>query len=55
MTNKKLFNYSINNFIISNENLEFQNTDIITIFNDLYADYIEKIQLGDKTILFKFY
>ena len=53
LKNKKLFNESIINFVYSNEKLEFENTKIITEFNQLYK--IEKINLRDKTILYQFY
>ena len=53
LKNKKLFNDSIINFVYSNEKLEFDNKNIITEFNQLYK--IEKINLRDKTILYKFY
>ena len=53
LRNKKLFNESIINFVYSNEKLEFENKNIITEFNGLYK--IEKINLLDKTILYKFY
>ena len=53
LRNRKLFNDSISNFIYLNEKLEFENQNIITEFNTLYN--IEKINIGDKKILYKFY
>ena len=53
LKNRKLFNDSIINFVYSNEKLEFENKNIITEFNRLYK--IEKINIKDKIILFKFY
>ena len=53
LKNKKLFNDSIINFIYTNEDLEFENKDIITIFNNEYD--IENIKIEDKEILYKFY
>ena len=53
LKNKKLFNDSIINFIYANEDLEFENKDIITIFNNEYE--IENIKIEDKEILYKFY
>jgi hypothetical protein len=53
LKNKKLFNDSIINFIYTNEDLEFENKDIITIFNNEYE--IENINIEDKEILYKFY
>ena len=53
LKNRKLFNDSIINFVYSNEKLEFQNANIITEFNNLYK--IQKLNLKDKTILYKFY
>lgn len=53
LKNRKLFNDSIINFVYSNEKLEFENKKIITEFNGLYK--IEKINIKDKTILYKFY
>ena len=53
LKNKKLFNDSIINFIYANEDLEFENKDIITIFNNEYD--IENIKIEDKEILYKFY
>ena len=55
LRNKKLFNDSIINFVYSNEKLEFENTNIITQFNELYKNKIEKINLRDKIILYQFY
>ena len=53
LRNKKLFNDDIINFVYSNEKLEFENKNIITQFIGLYK--IEKINLRDKIILYKFY
>ena len=53
LKNRKLFNDSIINFVYSNEKLEFENKNIITEFNRLYK--IEKINIKDKIILYKFY
>jgi hypothetical protein len=53
LKNKKLFNDSIINFIYANEDLEFENKDIITIFNNEYE--IENIKIEDKEILYQFY
>ena len=53
LRNKKLFNNSIIDFVYANENLEFENKNIITIFNDKYE--IEKINIDDKKILYRFY
>ena len=53
LKNKKLFNDSIISFIYANEDLEFENKDIITIFNNEYE--IENIKIEDKEILFKLY
>ena len=53
LKNKKLFTDSIINFVYSNEKLEFENKNVITQFNELYK--IEKINLKDKIILYKFY
>ena len=53
LTNKKMFDNYINNFVYMNENLEFENKNIITLFNDAYE--IENINLGDKIFLYKFY
>jgi len=53
LKNKKLFNDTVTNFVYGNENLIFENIDIITKFNDEYK--IEKLNLGDKRILYQFY
>ena len=53
LRNKKLFKNSIINFVYANEELVFDNKDIITKFNNEYE--IEKINIGDKKILYRFY
>ena len=53
LRNKKLFNDSISNFVYANEDLKFENTNLITTFNNEYE--IENINLADKLILYKFY
>ena len=53
LRNKKLFNNSIIDFVYSNENLEFENKNIITEFYRLYE--IKHIDVGDKKILYQFY
>ena len=53
LRNKKLFNNSIIEFVYSNENLEFENKNIITEFYRLYE--IKNIDIGDKKILYQFY
>ena len=53
LRNKKLFNDSIINFVYSNENLEFENKNIITEFNHLYDP--KDIDILDKKILYCFY
>jgi len=51
LRNKKLFDNSINNFVYANEDLKFENKNIISSF-----EYdLENIDLGDKIILYKFY
>ena len=52
LKNKKLLNDNIINFIYKNEDLSFENSDIITIFN---KNYNTPIDLNDKVILYKFY
>ena len=53
LRNKKLFNDSIINFVYCNENLEFENKNIITEFNHLYDP--KDIAILDKKILYCFY
>ena len=53
LTNKKLFDNSIINFVYQNEDLEFENKNIITIFNEEYE--LKDIDIRDKMILYKFY
>ena len=53
LRNAKLFDNSIINFVYANEDLEIENKNIITIFNNEYE--IENINLADKIILYKFY
>lgn len=53
LKNKKLLNGNIINFIYINEDLTFDNNDIITKFNN--NQIIEKIDLDDKIILYEFY
>ncbi len=53
LKNKKLFNDNISNFIYKNEDLRFENIDMITKFNKEYIT--EEITLSDKVILYQFY
>ena len=53
LKNKKLLNDNVINFIYINEDLTFDNNDIITKFNN--NQNIEKIDLDDKIILYEFY
>ena len=53
LKNKKLFNDNIINFVYINEDLFFDNTNIITKFNNEYI--IKEIDIDDKYNLFKFY
>ena len=53
LRNKKLFDNFINVFFYAKEILEFKTKNIITKFNELFD--IEKINLGDKKILYQFY
>ena len=53
LKNKKLFNNVISNFIYQNEDLSFENIDIITKFNTEYIT--EEISLSEKVILYQFY
>ena len=52
LKNKKLLNDNIINFVYKNEDLSFENSDIITIFN---KNHNKPIDLNDKVILYKFY
>ena len=53
LKNKKLFTNIISNFIYKNEDLEFENEDVITKFSHLYIP--EELILIDKVILYQFY
>ena len=53
LENKKLFNNQISNFVYKNEDLIFENIDIITKFNDTYNS--EKLIIDDKIILYQYY
>ena len=53
LNNKKLFNNIISNFVYKNEDLIFENVDVITKFNNLYVS--EDLILNDKVILYQFY
>ena len=53
LKNKKLFNDVISNFIYKNEELIFENVDVITKFNNEYN--LEKLILDDNVILYQFY
>ena len=53
LRNKKLFDNFINVFFYAKEILEFNNKNIIAEFNELFD--IEKINLGDKKILYQIY
>ena len=53
LKSKKLFDNTISNFVYANEDLEFENKDIISTFNNEYI--IENINIADKKILYKFY
>ena len=53
LKNKKLFNNSIIDFIYSNENLEFENKNIISEFYRLYE--IKNIDVGEQKVLYQFY
>ena len=51
--NKKLLNKEITKFIYKNEDLFFDNNDIITKFNDNYI--IEELLIKEKLLLYEFY
>lgn len=53
LKNKKLFNDVISNFIYKNEELIFENIDVITKFNNEYN--LEKLILDDNIIIYQFY
>jgi hypothetical protein len=53
LKNKKLFNDVISNFIYKNEELIFENIDVITKFNNEFN--LEKLILDDNVILYQFY
>ena len=55
LKNKKLLNDIIINFIYKNEDLNFENNDVITIFNNNPSIKLEKIDLNDKVKLYEFY
>ncbi len=55
LKNKKLLNDIIINFIYKNEDLNFKNNDVITIFNNNPSIKLEKIDLNDKVKLYEFY
>ena len=55
LKNKKLLNDNIINFVYKNENLSFENTDIITIFNSNPSFQLKQVDLNDKVILYEFY
>ena len=55
LKNKKLLNDNITNFIYKNEDLIFENSDLITKFNNNSNMELHKIDLDDKVILYKFY
>lgn len=54
LKDKKLFKEDIIKFIYKNEDLNFENIDIITKFNEIYSDEKELL-LEDKFILYDFY
>ena len=53
LKNKKLFNKNISKFIYKNEDLNFENIDILYKFNKLYDN--EELILDDKFILYNYY
>ena len=53
LKNKKLFNDTISNFIYKNEDLIFENIDVINKFNNEYN--LENLILDDNVILYQFY
>ena len=55
LKNKKLLNDIIINFIYKNEDLKFENDDVITIFNNNPSIKLEKIDLNDKVKIYEFY
>ena len=55
LKNKKLLNDNIINFIYKNEDLIFENSDIITKFNNNTSIELHQIDLDDKVILYEFY
>ena len=50
LKNKKLFNEDINKFIYKNEDLLFDNIDIVTNFNNIYNT--EELLVADKLIIY---
>ena len=55
LKNKKLLNDNIINFIYKNEDLSFENIDVITIFNNNPNIQLNSVDLDDKVILYEFY
>jgi deoxycytidylate deaminase len=55
LKNKKLLNDNIIKIVYKNENLTFENTDIITIFNSNPSFQMKQVDLNDKVILYEFY
>ena len=55
LKNKKLLNDNIINVVYKNENLTFENTDIITIFNSNPSFQLKQVDLNDKVILYEVY
>ena len=55
LRNKKLFNDSITTFVYFNEDLTFENTNLITTFIDEYEVTNDIIDIEDKKILYKFF
>ena len=52
LRNKKLFNKDINNFVYDNENLIFENTNILTIFKQKFSN---ELSIKEKIILYTYY
>lgn len=55
LKNKKLLNNNIINFVFTNHNLAFENSDIITTFNNNPNLKLQNIDLKDKVTLYEFY
>jgi hypothetical protein len=55
LKNKNLFNDNIINFVYENEELIFENKDIITKFNENPNYEIKQISTNDKLIFYTFY